>query len=696
MLIINNIKELESNKELFNNINITNYQQRYENIYAIHLSNKTAKTFIKENLITTFIKKNDEVLECALNIEPIIDINDNSLSFIKEISNKTNKILYFPLVYEDSKFYKSMKEKLYNYKRLYTSLVDFKKIKSNILENIKNDKDTYFSNRQVKKVEKDLYIKYYTKEDVKDIITKIENDSWKHNNKQDMVTKKDQLVYYNELIKKGIAEIAVAYKKDTNDLVAYRINAAYNNKVHVLKNSYREIYKKYSIGTYMLICDLFNNYKDYKYVDLYGGPGLAKKIIEDKRIDRYDMFYGTGKAIEKVEENRKKWDKKNYDIFLEGKSLKEVFNKKKNILVATSCFGLGPVGKLNTIIESSIDKYNWYASGEQFDIGIFKRNMFKDCCFTLDKEEIKQFVEKYNIKYAIVVLKNKMARTLKEIGVKVVYVDSLPFMWTEKDAEEGKVPYNVDVYCAQKTLELSENSKKIFSKVSNLVWINPIINQKSIDDNKYNNYIVLNIGGLHSPSTDGLDYVDAAVIPIIEKFKNKKILITTSTHSMKVLKEHLKQYKNVVVKNLQQEQFSNCIKKAEIFMTSPGLTTILESCINRDNIIFLPQQNISQFYNVNYGKKVFKKYKEITWSNKKLTIEELSKIKDKNEHEIIEGINEEIAKIKNNDKYKEYVNKVLDSDYIINDNYLEVKNTGANEVINELEKLIYKDDSNEI
>ena len=688
MIVISSINELKKNKKLILRFRGTNYQQTYENLYAIHLSNRTAKTYIDTDMITTFIDKNEDIIECILNIEPIININSNVLDFINEIKNQTNKILYFPLVYEDSLFYKLLKRKIHNYKRLYTSLAGFPK--TAVLDNVKNDSNVYYSKRQIKKVENTMYLKEYKNVDVKDIITGIEVDSWKHNYNQDMITKHDQLVYYNELIKQGIAKITVAYTKDTDDLVAYRIDAIYANKVHILKNSYREAYKKYSIGTYMLVYDLFKKYRECNYIDLYGGPGLSKKIIEGKRINRYDMIYGDGEPAKELEKNRKKWDKKNYNIFLEGKSLQEVFNKKENILVATSCFGLGPVGKLNAIIESAVNKYNWYASGEQFDIGIFKSNVFRDCCFSLDKIEVKNFVDKYKIKYAVVVLKNKMARLLKEIGVKVVYVDSLPFMWTEKDALEGKVPYNVDVYCAQKTIELSDASKNIFSQVENLVWINPIVNSNVKNDNRYNDFIILNVGGLHSPNTDGLDYINAVVVPIIKRFKNKKILLTTSTKSVSLLRNYLKEYKNVVVKNLKQEQFSNYVKETKIFITSPGLTTILESCTNRSSVIFLPPQNISQFYNINYGKRVFKRYKEITWNDSDLTIENLSKMRDKNEHELITLINQKIATINNKD-YSDYVNSVIESKYNINDNYVKIKSNGAEEVINELEKIINND-----
>ena len=45
MNIIRNINDLKDNFDNINLINKTNYQQTYENLYATHLSNKTAITF---------------------------------------------------------------------------------------------------------------------------------------------------------------------------------------------------------------------------------------------------------------------------------------------------------------------------------------------------------------------------------------------------------------------------------------------------------------------------------------------------------------------------------------------------------------------------------------------------------------------------------------------------------------------------
>lgn len=695
MIVLDDIKKLIKFKKFINNLNASNFQHTYENIYSIYLSNQSAVTFIDGNMLTVLVKKDENIYECPLNIEPIINNKHTAselLKFIFKIRNYLNKTIYFPLVYEDSNFYKLLNNKVYIYDRLYTSVCDYSNV-NNIIDKVLSSNRVHYSNKNVKKFENKLYIKYFTKIDPSSIITEIESKSWKHLVKQDMINKKDQLLYYSSIVKLGIANIAVSYMKETNDIVSYRIEALYNNKIHVLKNSYKEKYKKYSPGSYMLISDLYNHYKNTKYMDLYGGPSLAKDMIETGRINRYDMVVGDDEIIKKLEINRKRWDLKNYSNFLNGKSIKEVFNNKKNILAVTSCFGLGPVGKLCAIVEASKNDFNWFASGEKFDLNIFAdKNIFIDKCFTTDKEEIKKFIDKYNIRYALVVLKNKMARLLQELHVKVIYVDSLPFMWSMEDANTGKIPYNVDCYCAQKTIELSNVSKKLFSKVNNLVWVNPIINtvRNNIIKNK-ENYILINIGGLHSPRTKGNDYVDIVLKNIIDIYSDMKIIITTSASASNELSNLFEDYDNVFIENLNQEEFFKYIKNASIFFTSPGLTTILESRNMVDRVIFLPPQNLSQFYNVEYGKKIFKYYKEITWNNRKLSLKGLKEYLNKDEYGVIKIINDNIKKINNYEmkkKYKRYMENVLNNDYVFNDNNISIEYNGALQVVDNIKKIM--------
>lgn len=50
---------------------------------------------------------------------------------------------------------------------------------------------------------------------------------------------------------------------------------------------------------------------------------------------------------------------------------------KDKIVAVTSNFGLGPVGKLSSIINASGNEFEWYALGQEFDTEIFEKNKFK-------------------------------------------------------------------------------------------------------------------------------------------------------------------------------------------------------------------------------------------------------------------------------------------------------------------------------
>ena len=72
MIIIRNIKKLVEYEKIIRSLNINNFQQTYENIYSIYLSNKSAITFIESEMLTVLVKRDENIYECPLNIEPII------------------------------------------------------------------------------------------------------------------------------------------------------------------------------------------------------------------------------------------------------------------------------------------------------------------------------------------------------------------------------------------------------------------------------------------------------------------------------------------------------------------------------------------------------------------------------------------------------------------------------------------------
>ena len=335
---------------------------------------------------------------------------------------------------------------------------------------------------------------------------------------------------------------------------------------------------------------------------------------------------------------------------------------KRNIIIGTNNFGLGPVGKVSSIVTCLSDEYSFFACGNEFDLNIFKDGTFKDTLFSKDKEKIANFIKKHKINYAIVVLDVELATILMNLNVKVIFVDSLPFMWTQADIDEGLLPLDATVYCAQKCCNLTEASKKVLAQVKNLKWINPI---QSKFEKKYRpykeEYIHINVGGLHSPIGNGESYIKTVIIPLLKIFKSEKIIITCGTTAKISILNELKNEgidsRNIKVETLQQKDFISSINNAKLFLTSPGLTTIYETESLHKPTIILPPQNLSQFYNIEYAKKILDKYKTINWGTQKLSLNYLQSILPRGETYVVDKIYEFITELVNSNFENEFIER---------------------------------------
>lgn len=344
---------------------------------------------------------------------------------------------------------------------------------------------------------------------------------------------------------------------------------------------------------------------------------------------------------------------------------------KRNIIIGTNNFGLGPVGKVSSIVTGLSDEYNFFACGNEFDLNIFNNGIFKDTLFSKDKEKISNFVEKYKIDYAIVVLDVELATILMDLNVKVIFVDSLPFMWTQADIDEGLLPLDATVYCAQKCCNLTDASKKVLAQVKNLKWINPIQSKLEKKYRPYEeDYIHINVGGLHSPIGNGESYIKTVIIPLLKIFKSEKMIITCGTNAKISILNELKyeniDSSNIKVETLQQKDFISSINNAKLFLTSPGLTTIYETESLHKPTIILPPQNLSQFYNIEYAKKILDEYKTINWGTQKLNLDYLQSILPKGETYVVDKIYEFITELVNSNFENEFIkqfNLILKQDY---------------------------------
>ena len=328
------------------------------------------------------------------------------------------------------------------------------------------------------------------------------------------------------------------------------------------------------------------------------------------------------------------------------------------VLACAVGFGLGPNGKLSSIVNYN-SQYEWYACGDELDLSIYEKSPFIDTCWSKDKKVLENFIKKYDLKYAIDILDQNLAVFFKNIGLKVIYVDSIPFMWTKADL----IPYEVDYYCAQKYPDYSMNSA--LEPIKHFIWINPITLKKMSP--KTNGGIVINFGGLHSPFGEGKEYFEIIMKVLLSSLPNKNIHITGGKNVVKLTKEL---FPKLSCSTYIHEDFLKLVSSAELFITSPGLTTIYETCGMDIKTIIIPPQNLSQFYNILIAEKICKNVKILKWNYDNLSLKHLKSFNNKTEEETVKYIYEQISNLSADENYiarfKQYVSIKLKDNFIMN------------------------------
>jgi len=340
-----------------------------------------------------------------------------------------------------------------------------------------------------------------------------------------------------------------------------------------------------------------------------------------------------------------------------------------NVICSAVSFGLGPVGKLCSIVEACPD-INWFLCGDKIDEFVFERNVFSDKLFTRDYNKIKRYINDNDINVALVVLDGELALVYKDLGLKVIYVDSLGFMWQDSDVLNGDVPLNVDYYCVQDNFvnEISE----VLKRANNLVTVNPILPIKKFKKNKCLYDVIINFGGLNIGGDISEAYIDSILPSLLKilKYMDYKVLITCGSEAKKYIQKKYNNH-NINIENLNHNVFLNYVFNCKKIITTPGLTTILEiASMNKDTVV-LPPNNLSQFYNQNIAQKILKSYKIINWGINELSFEYLKDNLKYGEEKVVELIQDNIKKYGNNINIP---SNLLDDSFNINNEFKTIKN----------------------
>ncbi|MGW2555088.1 hydroxymethylcytosylglucuronate/cytosylglucuronate synthase [Streptomyces sp. NPDC001635] len=213
---------------------------------------------------------------------------------------------------------------------------------------------------------------------------------------------------------------------------------------------------------------------------------------------------------------------------------------------------------------------------------------------------------------ALVVLEGTAAGALEVAGIPTVFVDSLPFLWTQADREA--LPFHASVYCAQKCVQLSAASRDILDSVKNLQWVEAVV-APGVTERPASSFgkkttpslqrALVNFGGLQSPAlADWTSYPRAVLAPVLDALATygmREVHIAGNLPPeflVQVVPKYAQlEGQTVSCGPLGHREFLERLAASDVLLTSPGLTTLLEAGALATPVVCLPPQNLSQIFN---------------------------------------------------------------------------------------------------
>jgi hydroxymethylcytosylglucuronate/cytosylglucuronate synthase len=271
---------------------------------------------------------------------------------------------------------------------------------------------------------------------------------------------------------------------------------------------------------------------------------------------------------------------------------------KFSLLAATRHIGWGGVGKLRLILEK-LPCANVVLDGDEHAIGLKKD--FLGWHHKFDAHPTPEFDA------ALVINDPVGANRIADLNIPVVYVDSLPYLRkTDDDIPEFT---KLACYCAQKyPIELFPLTSPLLRKWQDIRWIDPIV--PTPQSRRGGRGVVINVGGLYSYNVAGLpgdlanDAVDAylnlVLFPLVDLLQRSDREIAAICGNINVDTRRRLRAKvpdSVAVGPQSPHAFERTLADADLLMTSPGSTTILQAVSINLPTLLLPSQNRSQFFN---------------------------------------------------------------------------------------------------
>ncbi len=271
---------------------------------------------------------------------------------------------------------------------------------------------------------------------------------------------------------------------------------------------------------------------------------------------------------------------------------------KFSLLAATRSIGWGGVGKLRLILDK-LPSAHVVLHGDARTAALKKE--FLGTHHNFDARPGEQF------DVALVINDAASANSISALDVPIVYVDSLPYMRVTDDdiPELAKVAH----YCAQKyPTELLPLTSPLLRKVPDISWIDPIV--PVAQSRRGGGGIVINVGGLYTYNMAGFPgdlvnnsvdaYLSLVLFPLVEFLRESGRQISAicgnlNAETCRRLRAMVSD--SVAVGPQAPNAFERTLRGADLLITSPGSTTILQAISINLPTLLLPPQNRSQSSN---------------------------------------------------------------------------------------------------
>lgn len=254
---------------------------------------------------------------------------------------------------------------------------------------------------------------------------------------------------------------------------------------------------------------------------------------------------------------------------------------------------------------------------------------------------VREIVRAQDVRAAVVVLDGAAAKALLAAGVPTVFVDSLPFLWSEGDRDA--LPLDATVYCAQKSVELPTECLDVLADARALRWVEAVIagprtapperaGVRGADAGRaagaggagrsaagpYRRALV-SLGGLRAPRLGDPGHYPRLVVPAA--LEALAALGVDEVHIAGNLPADLAGRlvdasiapPRTTTGPLGHGAFLERLADCDVLLTSPGLTTLLEAGGLGVPTVCLPPQNLSQIFNGRYHSQALKARLRVLW-----------------------------------------------------------------------------------